>query len=258
MNPLARPALHSRRSTASAFQVRAALLLAAALPLLGLSACVTQPTRMAAPAGLEAQQAEVLDVGARAKGTGLFAAEDFQVGPYQVSHVKRGWTSSDSSSLGLFSSKTQKQGFSYRFKGQRDWDGSCEYRSKEQGLKIGMQLENNKAALDCSCRHGEQTVRLELKDEWKPLEGRLYVGGAEYRMSQIAERRTQNGMPVEQSLKSPALGYRVDSLRGSAIAAVEVLHPGRIWQQRQLPADQREPMACALAGLMLYGPQDGR
>ncbi|OYU26749.1 MAG: hypothetical protein CFE41_14835 [Burkholderiales bacterium PBB2] len=244
------------RRAASALGRRASMA-ALLATLLGVSACVTTPTRMAAPGDL-GQTAEVLDVGARAQGTGLFAAEDFQVGPYQVSHVKRGWTSSEGSSLGLFSSKTQKQGFSYRFKGQRDWDGSCEYRSKEQGLKIGVQLENNKATLDCSCRHGEQTVRLELKDEWKPLEGRLYVGGAEYRMSQVAERRTQNGMPVEQSLKSPALGYRVDSLRGSAIAAVEVLHPGRIWQQRQLPAEQREPMACALAGLMLYGPQDGR
>lgn len=238
--------------------VRPALLLAATLPLLGLSACVTQPTRMAAPAGLEAPQAEVLDVSGRAQGTGLFAAEDFQLGPYQVSQVQRSWASSDSSSLGLFSTKTQRQGFSYRFKGQRDWDGRCEFRATEKGLKIGVQLENSKATLDCSCRHGELTVRLELKDEWKPLEGRLYVAGAEYRMSQIGERRSQNGMPVEQSLKSPALGYRVDSLRGSAIAAVEVLHPGRLWQQRQLPAEQREPMACALAGLMLYGPQGGR
>jgi len=227
------------------------------IALLALAGCVTAPTRMAAPGDL-GQTAEVLDVGTRAKGTGLFAAEDFQVGPYQVSHVKRGWGSSEGLSLGIFSNKTHKQGFQYRFKGQRDWDASCEYRSKEHGLKIGVLLENNKATLSCSCQHGDQDARLELKDEWKPLEGRMHVGGAEYRMSQIAERRTQNGMVVEQSLQSPALGYRVDSLRGGGLAAVEVLHPGRIWQHRQLPAEQREPMACLLAGLMLYGPQDGR
>jgi len=227
------------------------------MALLALTGCVTAPTRMAAPGDL-ASTAEVLEVSARAKGTGLFAAEDFQLGPYQVSHVKRGWSSSESMALGLFSSKTHKQGFHYRFKGQRDWDGSCEYRAKEQDLKIGVLLESRKATLSCSCQHGDQDARLELKDEWKPLEGRMHVGNAEYRMSQIAERRSQNGMVVEQSLQSPALGYRVDSLRGGSLAAVEVLHPGRIWQHRQLPAEQREPMACLLAGLMLYGPQDGR
>lgn len=251
--------------------VRPFLLLLA--PLL-LSACVSNPPRMNPPEPFQAQT-ELLESSGRKRLSGLWADESFQLGAYRVDKVKRGWTSKDELGLGRLTQLKTKEGFSYEFKGEHAWSGRCDYQSTERGLKIGSSftLEDHKARLGCSCRQADaqdgrdgqegREVRLHLDDEWKPMRGWLDLGPGQgqgqgqpaYALHQSYERRTQSGMPVEQGLKSPALGYWVDGSDGRPFAAVEVLHPGRAWLPRSLSAPQKEAMACLMAGLMLYGSQ---
>lgn len=243
--------------------VRPPLLLLLA-PVL-LSACVSNPPRMNPPEPFQAQS-ELLESKGRTRLSGLWADESFQLGPYRVEKVKRGWTSKDELGLGRLTQVKTKEGFKYEFKGRHAWNGRCDYQSTERGLKIGSNftLEDHKAQLGCSCGQADAQLgtegldaRLNLDDEWKPMRGWLDLGQGQpaYALHQSYERRTQGGMPVEQGLKSPALGYWVDGSDGRPFAAVEVLHPGRAWLPRSLAEPQKEAMACLMAGLMLYGSQ---
>ncbi|MDT8998661.1 hypothetical protein RQP53_05190 [Paucibacter sp. APW11] len=232
-------------------------LIALPIATVVLAGCASNPLRMAKPPEL-AGRAAVLEVSDRSSARGLLVDESFKLGSDQVSQVKRDWDSGGGLAIGPLSTRQQREGFRYRYLGREDWDAQCEYTSQERGLQLfkSLALEDNKAHLSCACRSGSEQVQIDLDDEWKPLQGSARIGSSSYRISQIAERRTVNGMAVEQGLKSPALGYRLDdAARGQSVAAVEVLHPGRVWLAHQLPASEREPLACLMAGLMLYGPQ---
>ncbi len=226
------------------------LLLASLL----LSACAIPSARMPAPAEL-ATGAEVLEVSHRSRASGALVDESFEVGPYQVHHVKRGSSSAQGFGIGAFSTESSKQHFRFEFKGRQDWQGRCELKARDTALQIGKtgqggQLEDSRASLQCSCASSSGgEVRLLLEDSWRPLRGSMTLGGMSYRMQQVAFGQGDGG------LRSPAMGYRVEGADGRAVAAAEVLYPGRIWQQRNLPAEQREPQACLLSGLMLYGAQ---
>lgn len=227
------------------------LALAGALGSLLLGGCALPPgSRMAAPADI-APTAEVLDVGHRSVARGLLIDESFDVGLYRVHEVRRGSTSNRSGSIGALSATSTRESFGFSFTGRQDWQGRCEYRSRGHYLQVNaVTLEDRKDELDCSCQSGGEQVRLHLQDQGRPLRGEMQLGQARYAMLQYAFGNSDGGV------RSPAVGYRVEPLQGGAgVAAVEVLHPGRIWQQRDLPAAQREPMACLLSALMIYGPQ---
>lgn len=237
----------SRATAARRFAIRLSPLLAVLL----LSACAITTARMPAPAEL-ANGAEVLEVSHRSRASGSLVDESFEIGPYQVHHVKRGLRSSQGFGISAFSTESSKQHFRFEFKGRQDWQGRCELKARDTALQIGQvgQLEDSRASLQCSCASsGGNEVQLKLEDSWRPLRGSMTLGGVSYRMQQVAFGTGDGG------LRSPAMGYRVEGADGLAIAAAEVLYPGRIWQQRELPTDQREPQACLLSGLMLYGSQ---
>jgi hypothetical protein len=230
---------------------RFATRLSPLLTVLLLSACAIPSARMPAPAEL-ANGAEVLEVGHRSRASGALVDESFEVGPYQVHHVKRGLSSAQGFGIGALSTESSKQHFRFEFKGRQDWRGRCELKARDTALQIGKvgQLEDSRASLQCSCASSDgNEMQLKLEDSWRPLRGSMTLGSVSYRMQQVAFGQGDGGP------RSPAMGYRVEGADGRAVAAVEVLYPGRIWQQRDLPADQREPQACLLSGLMLYGAQ---
>lgn len=228
---------------------------AAFLSVLLLSACALPTARMTPPADI-APTADVLEVANRSSFTGLFVDESFDVGPYRVSEVKRGWDSSSSTTLGNITVQNNSAAFSFAFQGTAShWQGRCDYRAQQRRVQIGNvgNLEDEQGNLHCSCRSAnkeDREVSFDLDDEWRPLRGALLIDGSRYELQQYSFGRHRGG------LKSPAAGYRVEREgSGAGVAAVEVLHPGRIWLQRSLPAEQREPMACLMSALMIYGSQ---
>lgn len=214
-----------------------------------LGGCVLPAgSRMAPPADI-APTAVVMDTTGRSAARGLLVDESFDLGAFQVRAVKRGGTSSTSHSLGALSAASSRERFSFRFIGREQWLGRCELRTKDEFLQVkAVTLESRHAQLDCSCESGSERVSVLLEDEGRPLRGEMRIGDARYAMQQYRFGNSEGG------LRSPAVGYRVETQDdGAGIAAVELLHPGRVWQQRSLPEPQREPMACLLTALMLHG-----
>ncbi|ALT79173.1 hypothetical protein [Paucibacter sp. KCTC 42545] len=227
---------------------------AALLSVLLLSACALPTARMTPPPDI-APNADVLEVANRSSFIGALVDESFDVGPYRVTEVKRGWGSNSSTTLGNVTVQKSSSGFRFGFNGTADhWQGRCDYRAQSRLVQLGNvgNLEEDKANLRCSCRsdNKEREVSFDLDDEWRPLRGALLIDASRYEVQQYSFGRHRGG------LKSPASGYRVEREgNGTGVAAVEVLHPGRIWLQRSLPAEQREPMACLMSALMIYGSQ---
>lgn len=223
--------------------------LALLVPTLLLAACAT--ARMPPPADLPSGT-EVLDVGNRSRMTGLLVDESFDLGPYQVRQVKRDLNSAGSVSIGSVSQERSRQGFQFRFIGGEEWQGHCELKTRDTALQANptLRLEDSRARLACSCNSPTRSASLHLDDNWRPLQGHMDTGdGKRLEMRQVAFGQGDGG------LRSPAMGYRVQGADGRTVAAAEVLYPGRIWRQSAQPADQREPQACLLSALMIYGPQ---
>jgi len=225
---------------------RASALLFALL----LSACAIPTARMPTPGDL-ASAADVLEVAHRSRASGLLVDESFDIGPYQVRRVKRGISASQGASIGALSTESGRQSFRYEFKGQQDWQGHCELRTRDNGFQAtqSLRLEDSRANLQCSCTSPTREVHLQLSDQGRSVQGSMTLDSSRHAMQQERFGLGDGG------LRAPAMGYRVESPEGRTMAAVEVLHPGRIWQQRDLPLEQREPQACLFSGLMLYGAQ---
>lgn len=224
-------------------------LLGASVLSLLLSGCALPPSsRMEAPADI-APTAEVLDVAKRSRATGLLVDESFDVGAYQVRKVKRGAMSNSSFSIGPVSTASSEEGFSFQFHGSQSWQGRCALRAKDRFLQVKvLTLEDRHAELQCSCDSEKQSVSLQLADEGRQLRGEMAIGAARYTLLPYLFGNSDG------SVRAKAVGYRVEQPgNGAGVAAVEVLYPGRIWQQRSLPTEQREPMACLMSGLMIYG-----
>ena len=222
---------------------------AIAILCLALSACALPPgSRMTPPADIAAT-ADMLDVANRSRATGLLVDESFDVGSYQVRQVRRGAAANSSFSIGSLSLASGHERFSFAFRGQQEWQGRCELQTRDNSLAIKAgTLEDSRARLNCACRSEQAEVSLHLDDEWRPLRGEMVMGATRYAMQQYRFGTSEGG------LRSPAVGYRVEQPgNGAGVAAVEVLHPGRIWQQRSLAVSEREPMACLLSALMIYG-----
>lgn len=228
------------------------LLALLAAPLL-LAACANTPSlRMNTPPGLA--QATVLDVSQRSRASGLLVNEGFNLGGLTVDQVRHSATSSSSFSIGPLGSAKSRQTLSYSLTGTQAWRGRCELRSKDQSLDAGrgLQLQNEKAEISCSCERdgGGPAAQLQVDDGWRPARGEVTVNGQRYAIEQLRFDRSEGG------LRDPQPGFVIQAPGGAAVAAVETLHPGRLWLQPPLDgASTREPLACLAAGLMLAAPR---
>lgn len=220
-----------------------------------LGGCATQPRQMPLPDALRSTPPRL--VAERGAWQGSLADESFMLGASRVSEVRRSARGQQQFSLGGFAHSTQTESYAYRVDASSSWAGRCDYQDKASSLSLGrsLKLADRQGHLSCVCESGAEQARLELDDEWRPVRGELHMAGQVHSLRQIAERHVVDGQLEAPGLQSPALGYWVGEGAG-AIAAVEVLRPGRVWVDARLPAAKDAALSCLLSGLLLWGPQD--
>jgi len=192
-----------------------------------------------------AQNAELIEVEGRSRVTGFWADEGFELGSYRVSDVDRDWEKTNSWNVGPFSKSDTDGGYSYRFQANPEaLEGRCGTRSGSKELELGHSLStgSNYAKVSCTCGGG---ANLSMEAKGPTYEGTMLLGSGHYVVQPISMR--EGGWDFIEPL-----GYRVDGER--PLAAVEVMHPGRVWLMQEVAPDERARLTCLLAALLLYKP----
>ncbi len=210
-----------------------------------LFAACAQP-RMVPPE--EVAGGTVLDAKNRSSASGLFVNEAFDLGSYKVANVKRKAESGSGFTISNYSQNKTTTGYSWQLEGgATPWKGVCAMTRSDKGVGLGngMSFSKQKTNLTCECTGGPQAGRLEMK----AADGGSYTGtftpaGKSYDLTPVTTTD-------KKTFGMGAVGYRFDATDG-ARGAVETLKPGRIWFTEKLTAEEREPAACVLTGLMLY------
>lgn len=205
--------------------------------------------RMLAP-GDVVGVSEQLVISDRSSFSGALADESFQMGGFAITEVDRNWNSRSEVGVMGFTEEKTKGGYSFNISGEgATLPGKCTTGVKERSHDMGGGLEvgDEKQSVGCFCKIENVlayfSVHASTTDKYQ---GALGINGTQYRISGVYERESgpDSGDPT---------GYRVDSSAGP-IGAVDVVRPGRVWISRELPAEQRGPLACLFAGLLLYEP----
>ena len=210
--------------------------------------------RMVAPREVS-QGSQTLEVADRSSMSGSLVDESFKLGKFAVADVDRDWNKKSGFAVAGYSNDSTTTGYSYNLKGGPEpWAGSCASKADKQGVKVlGGEAAWGKTSITCECKSGATTASVVLKadspDSAKQMSGELSVGSAKYKVSVVSETDKSN-------LSDSPAGFRFDGETG-AVAAVEILRPGRVWLNERLPEAERPPVACLSAGLMLYqAPSD--
>jgi hypothetical protein len=199
-----------------------------------------------------AQGSQVLEVTDRSALSGSLVNESFKLGSLAVTDVDRDWNKKSGFSVPGYSNATTTTGYSYKVKDHAGaWEGSCASSANDKGVHVlGASVDWGTTKLTCECRQGGTSAIVVLDssapDSNKHSAGTLTVGDDKYRVSPVNTTDKAN-------LGTGAAGFRYDGDEG-ALGAVEVLRPGRVWLNPRLPDEQRLPVACVSAGLMLYQP----
>ena len=213
----------------------------------GMGACTMLETRLAAPASL-ATGAEVYTAEDRSLFSGAFANESFRIGPYAVSDVDRDWDKSSSVGLGDYSRAKITSGYKYQF---ADSTGTGKARCRSRRDKDAVALSGSSSLawvhdqLTCHCELDSGRAELTLSDDG---DGAL-IGGQPYSVQRL--HHTEQGMRLPEPL-----GFAVSSADGTAVGAVELEHPGRIWLASTLRQEDRAQLSCVLSGLLLFQAPD--
>ncbi len=212
-----------------------------------------QTARMAVPADLE-MNAEVFPCSGR---QGFVWTEKFTFGPYAVTDVSRGWTRRFAWGVGEFEQSNTKQAYEFRMTapGGAIWAGQAATGVKKNDLK-GMVLGGE---LTWGLSHALNFVIRIGKDQAKPLwslimgqgsrdkliKGALTDGATTYTV-EGTDRLEGSPMPLME-----ASGYLI-SKNGRFVAAVEVINEGSVRFAAGLPAEERDLLATAASGLLLF------
>lgn len=178
------------------------------------------------------------------------ADESFQLGAFAVTEVDRDWTSTSDVEMFGFTQGRTTGGFSFHTSGEgASHVGVCttEVNDNSQDLGGGVTFSNERQSVGCFCRAGDEVAFLAVRAATtSKYQGEVTIGPTRYKITGVYERESgpDSGDPT---------GYRVDSDTGP-IGAADVIKPGRVWISRTLPADQRSPLVCLFAGLLLYQP----
>lgn len=201
---------------------------------------------MAPPADVAAE-AKVLEVKDRSRASGLFVNEGFKLGDYAVAGVDRDWKSTTSGQLGSLKGSYTKTGYRFELKREgKTFVGECGASVLEKSVKIlGGELGDARNKLSCECREGEAYAMVDMQGtDMDELSGELKT--PRQTLSVKAVNKTD-----KKAMLMGAVGYRFDG-EGGAFAAVESLHPGRIWLTPRVQAEDEMGLVCAMTGLMLY------
>lgn len=218
---------------------RATLLLTA----LGLASACAGP-RMVPPADV-ATGARVLDTKDRSAASGMLVDESFTLDQYAITDVDRDATSKSSFSIGGYGKSSTTTGYTYRFtSGKNTLSAGCGSVSKRQSVSLGSGSSVDWGNTQVTCECGGS--KLELVGKGETVTGSVSQGEQRYVLT-----------PVEETDKSsfaagPA-GFRAD-MDGKPRAAVETLHPGRVWLSPGVEGQEAEQLSCLFVGLMLYVP----
>ncbi len=221
----------------------------AVLCLSGLVVIGCGSPRMLAP-GDVVGVSEELTVANRSSWSGALADESFQLGAFSVTAGDRDWNSRSEVEVMGFSKERTQGGYSFNLEGDGvALPGKCatEVRERSQDLGGGLEVGNEKQSVGCFCKAEGVIAYFSVRaTTTKKYKGDLRVNDVPYQISGVYERESgpDSGDPT---------GYRVDSPNGP-IGAVDVVQPGRAWIANALPAEQRAPLACLFAGLLLYQP----
>jgi len=232
-----------------------ALLLLAALAL-ALSACA--PARMAVPPGLKAGSAEF-----PVKGRTISIFEgSFSFGPYRVVKARRGWTPSQSWSgtWRFINYKVRSARQNYEFTllppSGPAWDCRCTTQVDQQIVKA-MGGKYGEFSMETYGRAGYLCAfqPLDGSGYWqismtRPSGQTLYSGVLSGPGKRFSVQGTHALAGTSIPLSDPT-GY-IFSLPGRPVAAVQVINEGTVWISPALPRPQRDALAAAAAGLLLY------
>jgi hypothetical protein len=198
-----------------------------------------------------ASQSEMLEATDRSAWSGSLADESFRLGPYAIKDVDRDWDSGSGVSIGGISHEASEGGYAYELEGKGGKQaGRCVTAKKDTnvGLGSGFALVFQFSKLACSCDGNGKQATVSVESEGSKYKGALTTSGGSYQMRSIHE--LEGGSSVEKPT-----GYRMD---GDTVGAAEVTHPGRIWLDKKLGAEERREVACLFAGLMLYKPKEDK
>ncbi len=203
--------------------------------------------RMVPPSDV-AGNSRVIDAIDRSRSSGAFVDESFELGEYGVTNVDRDWTSKNSMSIGPYGEDSTTAGYTYQFTvGNETLKGKCASFAESERLQSGYidvsLVRSNELVCECSAGASLAVVKISGPEHSR---GVVDLGDAEYVMQAVSETDMVH-------LAGGPVGYRVDG-GDTPVAAVEVLHPGRIWFDQAVSKKDETRMSCVFAGLMLYVP----
>lgn len=162
--------------------------------------------------------------------------EEFQLGAYRVTEVKRKGV--ESSGYSIFGWGTRRMGttFSYVLTVPNGRiDALCELEQEGSQTKFSGKL---------GCRCGNDKLMTAVGREAEV--GSLTLGGQDYMMQAVRSR-------ISGSDSDDPIGYRVDPKpAGTPLGAVGVTDG--VWLRKGLDESARQQLTCLLAGVMLFRP----
>ncbi len=206
--------------------------------------------RMAVPGDLK-DSAQVMTC----QGRGGFD-ETFTMGTYRIHEVKRGWTKRTSWGFLFWEKSTASQKFEYALTGSDDvvWNGQAVTNLNQKDLKsetwggelqIGLSAEQNLVVRLGKKDGSTGWTMLLMKNRANVLEGLLGNGSIVY---EIKGTKKLDGSPMPLG---DASGYLL-TRTGQNVCAVEVINEGAVWFAGSLTSDERDLLAAAAVGLLLY------
>ncbi len=219
---------------------------------LWLSGCglikLADPMKMPSPSASGADFV-ALSASGRSRGSAPFFDEGFKLGSFDVSHVKRGSTSTTTTQVGPAKSGHSSNRLRFRVsENGLSMNAQCANRTEGRSYDTGSWILDGFTASSssttlCNCKGPSDTAWFELG----PEHGTLTLGGRAFPLEPVhqGEDGFNWGTP---------LGYRIGL--GDTLAAVETVFPGRVWLSDRLSPADRAHTACLSAALLLNRPAE--
>ena len=209
--------------------------------------------KMVVPADVLTMPSDYLAVTGRSSASGSMADESFQLGPYAVSNVNRDWDSTHQVKIWTSSKERTTSGYTYTFAATAgEMSGGCQVEGNTESVSSfsgRTSMSQTVSKIGCTCQVGDAAVEGVLDSN----NGSEYEGTVRLRDGEMSIKAVYELDGPVMVAGNPS-GYRVDS--DSVQAAVDVMHPGRVWLNKELSETQRDDLSCLFVGLMLYkGPK---
>lgn len=213
-----------------------------------------QSARLAVPADLESR-AEVFPCIGR---SGLKLSERFSFGPYEVIHVRRGWTRRHAWSIGPYehSAAGQQLEFTLQAPSGQAWQGQAATGVRQKDL-TGLSLgggdltwglaQNIHYLVRISPPDGDSIWSLALAEGARDttLNGTFSDGRQSYRV-EGSHQLAGTPMPLLDTA-----GFLIFDDR-QLVAAVDLLNAGSVHFDRRIEPERRDALAAAATALLLY------